>query len=379
MKQSIDTNSLRATVGIARAATMARPPVPAEWFDVGFEVFSEVDAVRAAVSAEYHTAEPASVVRSATYELHVLVNADLAADVRATGEIRACTAVESFAGWWYSSWTTEDGFHVLASGVGYAWQHVLVTEDFRSWVLIGDIIPGAAVATARILRELVREHLVQRGALMFHAGGCVLPDGSGIMLPGHSGAGKTTASVQVAATGGRCVATDRLLVLRDLDADKWWMIGLPSTTRLGRGAVQALEINDSSGLARHRDNGPALAPGGKISLTNREVAELVGGGFVSGVRLDRIVVLSADGSDRPLWADPADPLSAVLDHALVPDPAYRTQWLSPGAEVESADSLRDALRELVADVPVHLLRWTPSRHCDRATPTLFVPNEENLT
>ncbi|MFI6776089.1 hypothetical protein [Nocardia sp. NPDC050412] len=340
-------------------------------------MFTEVDEVRAAVAAEYHVTEPSAVARSVAYELHLWIDADLAARARSTGETRRRVAVESFTDWWYNSWTTEDGFRVLASGEGYAWKHLLITDDFQSWVLIGDEVHGAAVSTARVLRELVRERLVQRGALMFHAGGGVLPDGSAVMLPGDSGAGKTSGSVQIAAAGGRCVATDRLLVLWDAEAETWWMVGLPSTTRLASGAFRALGIDDTRRLGQHRDNSAATASGSKISLTNGEVAELIGGGFVSGVRVDRIVVLVADGSELPVCAEAVDPLSAVLQHALVPDPAYRTHWLSPGTGVESAELLRDTLRGLVADVPVYELRWTPSLHCDRATAALLVPNAEN--
>lgn len=367
----------------------ASRPLTLSWFDLRLEVDTDLDNVRAEIAAQHEVIE-AALPPSSGYRLRLIIDPDLVARVRSDGAGRPSTAVESFAGWWYETWPREGGGRVLAAGEGHEWNHVLITEDFRSWTVAGATVSGAAVAVGRLLRELIREDLVRRGALMFHAGAAVLPDGRAVMLPGDAGAGKTSSVVRVAEAGGCAVATDRLLLLPPGGSTGtsagWWMVGLPSTTRLGAGAVAALGLAPRlAGEARPGRSRPdwlaSLAEHGrlpdrsrsadKLSLGNMEVRALVGGGFVSAAPLDGIVVLRANGAPQPTLTHPAEPLAAVETHLLVPDPAYRTHWLSVRPFREDPATARSALRRLVADVPVRELCWSPTRDCDRFTAPLL--------
>ncbi|MFJ8823130.1 hypothetical protein ACIREE_15235 [Streptomyces sp. NPDC102467] len=358
------------------------------WFDLRLEVVTGLDGVRAEIAAQHEVLDAAGGSRT-DRRVTLVIDPGLVERVRSGGTERPSASVESFAGWWYETWPGEGGGRVLASGEGQEWDHVLLTEDFLSWTVVGTTVDGAAVAVGRLLRELIREDLVRRGALMFHAGAAVLPGGRAVMLPGDAGAGKTSSAVRVAEAGGQVVATDRLLLLPPGGAGGsggWWMVGLPSTTRLGAGAVAALglapRLAGEAALGRSRPDwlaslarsgvlNEASRSAGKLSLSNRDVRTLVGGGFLSAAPLDQIVVLRAQDIARPEATHFADPLAAVEAHLLVPDPAYRTHWLAARPFREDAAAARRALGRLVADVPVRQLSWSPARHCDGATASLL--------
>jgi len=373
------------------------------WFDLRLEVVTDLDSVRAEIAAQHEVLDTAHG-SCPDRRVRLVIDPHLVERVRAGGAGRRSALVESFAGWWYETWPGEGAGRVLASGEGQEWDHVLLTEDFRSWTVIGAAVEGAAVAVGRLLRELIREDLVRRGALMFHAGAAVLPDGRAVMLPGDAGAGKTSSAVRVAEAGGHVVATDRLLLLPPGSTGStgspgsagspggtgssggWWMVGLPSTTRLGAGAVAALGLaprlvgEAASGrsrpdwltsLARSGELSDASLSAGKLSFSNKEVRTLVGGGFMSAAPLDQIVVLRAQDIAQPETARLAEPLGAIEDHLLVPDPAYRTHWLAARPFREDPVTARQALGRLVADVPVRQLSWSPARHCDGSTASLL--------
>ncbi|MFD4543089.1 hypothetical protein [Streptomyces bauhiniae] len=369
-------------------AEVAAPPVTVSWFDLRLEVVTAVDGVRAEIAAQHEVLDAAPGSRT-DHRVTLVIDPGLVERVRSAGAGRPSTAVESFAGWWYETWPGDGAGRVLASGAGQEWGHVLLTEDFVSWTVVGAAVDGAAVAVGRLLRELIREDLVRRGALMFHAGAAVLPDGRAVMLPGDAGAGKTSSAVRVAEAGGRVVATDRLLLLPPGGArgpHGWWMVGLPSTIRLGAGAVGALGLASRlmggtpagrsrpdwlAELARSGVLDEGSRSAGKLSLANKEVRTLVGGGCVSAAPLDGIVELRAQDVVRPKPTCPAEPLGAVEAHLLVPDPAYRTHWLAARPFREEPSAARRALERLVADVPVRRLSWSPARHCDGATASLL--------
>ncbi|MET9498473.1 hypothetical protein [Streptomyces sp. NPDC006552] len=369
-------------------AEVAAPPVTVSWFDLRLEVVTALDGVRAEIAAQHEVLDAAPRSRT-DHRVTLVIDPGLVERVRSAGAGRPSTSVESFAGWWYETWPGEGAGRVLASGEGQEWDHVLLTEDFVSWTVVGAAVDGAAVAVGRLLRELIREDLVRRGALMFHAGAAVLPDGRAVMLPGDAGAGKTSSAVRVAEAGGRVVATDRLLLLPPGGArgpHGWWMVGLPSTTRLGAGAVAALglasQLMGEASVGRSRPDwlaelarsgvlSESSRSAGKLSLANKEVRTLVGGGCLSAAPLDGIVELRAQDVVRPEPTRPANPLGALETHLLVPDPAYRTHWLAARPFREDPSAARRALARLVAEVPVRQLRWSPARHCDDATASLL--------
>ncbi|GAA4955413.1 hypothetical protein GCM10023238_22550 [Streptomyces heliomycini] len=95
----------------------------------------------------------------------------------------------------------EDGAFVLVSQEGHEFPHALITTDFLTWEIVTAHEHELGLVVTRTMRELVREHFVDRGALMLHGAAAVLPDGTGVVLAGPSGAGKTSASVQLAPRG----------------------------------------------------------------------------------------------------------------------------------------------------------------------------------
>jgi hypothetical protein len=82
-------------------------------------------------------------------------------------------------------------------------------------------------------------------------------------------------------------------------------------------------------------------------------------------------VLRAHDARAPKLTRPAEPLAALEAHQLVPDPAYRTHWLSARPFQEDPATAHATLRRLVADVPVRELCWNPPQDCDHSTASLL--------
>ncbi|MER5431782.1 hypothetical protein [Streptomyces sp. NPDC002588] len=379
------------------ARTAGRHAVHLEWFRTRLRLFSDLPDATDYLVAQHHVVGPPVPAgdppppRAPAPALHLTADARLLDVVRGTASGQRITGRESFTGWWYDCWRAGDGVFVLSSGRGHESEHALLTTDFRSWALVGahpGPLPGTA---ARTIRELVREDLLAEGALMMHASAAVLPDGRGLVMVGGSGAGKTSAAVRVARARGRCVATDRLLLLPD-GAD-WIAVGLPMSTRLGVGALRALGVTDDllrRPLIRHRAGAPSPAssagarsadPRAKLSLSNEEVFDVIGGGFVSATRVDRVVVLRACATAMPRLSTltPAEAVPALREEALLPDPAYRSRWLAHDPRPEPATWTLGHLSALAADVPVAELRWDPHLHCDEQTHNRLAPRGRRTT
>ncbi|GAA2264923.1 hypothetical protein GCM10010145_43640 [Streptomyces ruber] len=284
------------------------------------------------------------------------------------GELAARPATEhreSYAGWWYGCHRREDGAFVLVSGEGHEFSHALITADFLAWEIIAAHEHELGLVVTRTMRELVREHFVRRGALMLHGAAAVLPDGTGVVLAGPSGAGKTSASVQLARSGGYCVATDRCLLLADGPA--WVVVGLPLSTRLTQEAAAGLGIEpgEKSRLIRHGEAAVRRPdPKNKISLSNEEMRRLAGVEFVASARIDGLVLLENTGADAP-HSSPvpgADAVAALAEHILVPDTAYRGRWLSADPSPEPAGDVKGRIGELAAAVPARRGAWTPATY-----------------
>ncbi|MEU8825707.1 hypothetical protein [Streptomyces sp. NPDC048636] len=272
---------------------------------------------------------------------------------------------ESYAGWWYDCHRSEDGTFVIVSAEGHEFPHALVTTDFRTWEIVAAREHELGLVVTRTIRELVREHFVDRGALMLHGAAAVLPNGTGLVLAGLSGAGKTSTAVQIARAGGYCVATDRSLLLSD---DRGWtVVGLPMSTRLTREAALGLGIapDERDNLIRHGEAAVRRPdPRGKLSLSNEEIHRLAGVEFTASSRIDQLVVLENTGTPRPLSRPlaAAEAVTALAEHFLVPDTVYRGRWLSADPSPESAGDLMGRLRALAAAVPARHGAWTPATY-----------------
>ncbi|MEK8173310.1 hypothetical protein NKH77_43700 [Streptomyces sp. M19] len=266
------------------------------WHDLLFRVRSEIPETVAYLKGQ-HVAEPARGQRATTR-----IDIEAVRSPESLRELRAVpppsTASRTRAG---GTGATGPRTGVRARlGRGHEIAHALRTRDFRSWRIVTAHEGELGLVATRTVRELVREHFTARGALMLHGAAAVLPDGTGLVLAGLSGAGKTSTAVQVARTGGSCVATDRVLLLPDPDG--WTAVGLPMSTRLTAEAAIALGISpDAKGsLIRHGEAAMRRPdPKNKISLSNEEMLRLAGVRFTAATRIDRLMLLENSGAARP--------------------------------------------------------------------------------
>ncbi|MDJ1130759.1 hypothetical protein [Streptomyces iconiensis] len=332
------------------------------WHDVLFRVRSEVPEAVGYVRSQHRlaTAPPARAV--ARIDVRAVRSREQLEELSAA---QATEHRESYAGWWYRCHRDEEGAYVLVSDGGHEFAHALRTPDFRSWEVVTAQAGELGLVVTRTVRELVREHFVGRGALMLHGAAAVLPDGTGLVLAGSSGAGKTSIAVQAARAGGSCVATDRVLLLPDGPA--WIAVGLPMSTRLTAEAALTLGIapGRSDSLIRHGEAAVRRPdPKGKISLSNEEMYRLAGVEFTTATRVDQLMLLENTGVVRPVTRPlPAAEAGAALrEHILVPDTAYRSRWLAADPRPEPAGQLAAALRHLVGALPARHSAWTPATH-----------------
>ncbi|GAB2962942.1 hypothetical protein [Streptomyces heilongjiangensis] len=332
------------------------------WRDLELRVRAEAPEVLGYVSSQHRLAREEPDRAATRIDIEAVSSPSRLAELAARP---ATERRESYAGWWYGCHRNEDGAFVLVSQEGHEFSHALITTDFLTWEIVTAHEHELGLVVTRTMRELVREHFVDRGALMLHGAAAVLPDGTGVVLAGPSGAGKTSASVQLARAGGHCVATDRCLLLPD--GPEWAVVGLPLSTRLTREAAAGLGIapGETDRLIRHGEAAVRRPdPKGKISLSNEEMRRLAGVEFLASARIDMLVLLDNTGAPRPLSGPLAEDeaVAALAEHILVPDTAYRGRWLSADASPEPAGDVKDRLRELAAAVPARHATWTPATY-----------------
>lgn len=354
-----------------------------DWFTTAVRVHTPFPAVHDYVAGQHHITVPAFPTPPSRepVDLYALADSGLLSALRSLPRAHGAGRRESFRGWWYECHETPDGALALLAGEGHEINHALLTRDFREWAVVAARPEQLGLVVTRTVRELVREDLLGQGALMLHAAAAVLPDGTGVLLAGASGAGKTSAAVRVAQAGGRCVGTDRTFLLRR--GGRWLAVGLPMSTRLARGSADALGVAEGlGGRTPIRAEGHRLAQV-KLSLSNAEVHELVGGGFTPAAAVGRLIVLDAAGSAEPrVVALPASEAKKALgEHLLVPDPAYRSRWLAPDPAPERTLGTEDELFAATSQVPALGVAWDPASHCDEHTARLLsgVPASSEVT
>ncbi|MGW2108901.1 hypothetical protein [Streptomyces sp. NPDC001948] len=366
-------------------------PVPVRWFTSALQVHTNSRRTRAYVASQHHVvAHPsfAPAVLPVT-DLYAVADPALLGIIRSAAVGRPVSRRESFRGVWYACWKTGGDGAVMLVDDGHAYQHALLTRDFRSWAVVGDRREDLGPVVSRTVRELVREDLLRRGAVTFHGAAAELAGGGGgVLLAGASGAGKTSAAIRVGRGGGRAVGTDRSFLL------EWGgtriLVGLPESTRLSVGSAEAMGIARAlrerspirglnpfaQGGTDRSGEGPRTAKEPKVSLSNAEVHELLGCGFVAATPADSLVVLESmpHASPRLDDLDPAEAVAALRPHLLAPDPDYRSRWLTaePGSEAPEAATAR--LSALVDGRPVRRLVWDPALHCDDTVAQLLSPD-----
>lgn len=255
--------------------------------------------------------------------------------------------------------------------------HAFVGLEDGRWLAVFRGEPSGLVVT-RLVRELVREDLLQRDALMFHGAGALTRTGLGVFLVGNSGAGKTSSSLRLAAGGGHVLGTDRALVV-PVD-DGWWVAGLPTSTRLGLGAVRAFGLLDQLSAAApirainpFNPDLPHQSYLGmkekKVSLANGEVAALLGSLFTAAAPLHRVLVLQAGPRDifRREIIEPCAARHLLTEHLMEPDADYPDRWVRREPAPPRPQRLAELIDRLVAQVEVERVVWSPPVHCDEET------------
>jgi hypothetical protein len=341
------------TVDVLDPATWRRPGWPGQllrWDDWAALVTSPHQAFVAHLAAQFHTVEAAA---RAVEQVPVTAVVDPArtravADLAPAGGERR----EAFAASFYRVVEHESGMRIWVAEAGHDGRHAMLRSPAGDWLLVADTLPELRQLGVRTLRELVRERCVAAGALMFHASAAA-PDGAGaVLFAGMEGVGKTTLAVQVARSGGRCVASDRTMVAGCCCCLR--AIGLPTTTRLGREAAAAWHVARAL-IGR--------AGSGKVALSNQEALNELGCGYVAALPLRAVCVVSLAAPGAPAVAGAAGPADvALLERTLLrPDDAYRSFWLADGAR-EPACASNEAVAALVSAVPTLSLVWDPRAH-----------------
>jgi len=357
------------------------------WFGIRVRIHADDATVTDYVAKQFATAEdsecrpPEATVRNRN--VHVRRHAGLLDDLVELGHRHGTVGRRSFKTEVYQQVHGLNDRTVLLKDL-LAPDHAFVGSGDGAWLVVCRGEPSGLVVT-RLVRELVRDDLLDRGALMFHGAGALTSDGVGVLLAGHSGTGKTSAALRLAGGGGRVLGTDRTLLVPS--ADRWWIVGLPTSTRLGVGAVSAFGILDRlrqiaplRAINPFNPDIPEQSYAGmrepKVSLGNGEVEELLGTRFAPAAPATRLVVLEPGAPEtfrrRRLSASAAR--RALVEHLMDPDPDYPDLWLHPRQPAECPGAFErttERMRLLVSDVAVDRVAWTPRIHCDERVAELI--------
>jgi len=123
----------------------------------------------------------------------------------------------------------------------------------------------ASILTS-VAREIWRREVENLGGVIIHAGCAALADGTGVLIAGPKGAGKTSALLSLGSCGATIVENDRTaLFLRD---GRIYGTSVPITIRIGRGTLRGLGI-----LAGLPEAAADRIYKRKIGFTRRQLAE----------------------------------------------------------------------------------------------------------
>ena len=230
------------------------------------------------------------------------------------------TVAKGFLGKSLYTWHDSNGSHWLDPG--RCW--IRRSEDF----VIG-IDPSAEEAVfepARLLREVVVQKVLAAGAIKLKGNVVVTENGSGILILGDKGSGKTLATLNELLAGGAFVGNSRVLVKCNSGTVEG--IGLPITIRIGEDTIKTID-----GLARWYSGYPESSQLKiasydeqvgikKIELTPKELAASLRVRIIPSVVLKQVWYLTRETKDSP------DVFEKVLKKSLInTDPAFPAFWL----------------------------------------------------
>jgi hypothetical protein len=224
----------------------------------------------------------------------------------------------------------------------------------------------------RLAAEIMRGQLAGYGGVELHAAAVSLAAGRAVALVGGSGSGKTTAALVLGAQGRLC-SGDRVTLLSTNSGVR--LAAYPDALRLGFGTAQALgadEILCTRPLLRPQDfrtpaggiDDECWRPGSrrKISLTRREVEELLGIPVGSVGPLTDLVVLRRAGDAGPARLTrmpPSEALAAVAAQDMRLRAEYQP-WLRAGDSDGTPPADRGLLSRILGSLRVWSLDWIPS-------------------
>lgn len=243
--------------------------------------------------------------------------------------------------------------------IGWNGRHALVV-----------VHPGVARPerlAVRVARELIMRWHENRHAIVFHAAGVARRD-RGLLIAGHSGAGKTTSLLLAADRGGTLLSNDRMIV--SPVPGRWTLVGVPLPVRIGRATIEGIpklrRFLGGAELARPQLLGqdPALLPiefasSKKIELTPRELATVLGGSLACAAPLHAIVLPELGQDERSAWCERAsvEHARAVLEASCFTpeDETWLSPWLLPrrASRALLAETARATCEALAASVPAY--------------------------
>lgn len=254
----------------------------------------------------------------------------------------------------YRVWITEEQEVLLPE---HAPDHVITaTPDLL--VIAAEQSRTAASIGTRVVRQLIiRGGEVQSGQCVHAA--TVDIDGHGVLIGGHSGAGKTTVLTHlIKEHGARPVSNDRT-VLIPIGDKRWQAIGVPLAWRYtpdsidGSPALAAALTDFEPRRGRHLVDG-------KIELTPGEISNLFGRPTVPITEIQRIVILTR--SSTPPAAKPhMEFLRQHLDFGT--EDFFAEDWLNLRSHtrvygLKSTTSRHAFWSRLAKTLPVRTLTWT---------------------
>ncbi|MFE7277381.1 hypothetical protein [Streptomyces sp. NPDC057623] len=248
--------------------------------------------------------------------------------------------------------------------------HAFVRKGRDDWLVLredhgtdrhGPARPGLLRPAEILAGELLNATLAGLGGTTVHASAAHRPTTAPhlphvSLFSGHSGTGKSTLALALAASGGSFIAGDRSVLLPG--RDRWHVVGAAVAARFGRGTLRAAGHAERVGAApllRHGDTAfDALpSPAAKALLTQTELRRLLETDTSAGGPLARIVLLQRSTRKTPtVTAVPPDEAAAMLQPHLLPT-------FAPWWERSSAPSDRSMTR---LPVPALLVRWDPLTH-----------------
>ncbi|MGK5630564.1 hypothetical protein [Streptomyces sp. URMC 123] len=240
---------------------------------------------------------------------------------------------------------------------------VLVVRSDRGLVCVSTTHPYGHLNFARQLREYGYRRAEDGHWVGFHASCAQLPDGSGALIVGRSGAGKSTVALALATlegTAGGFVANDRVMIEAGPGADGAGpprAVAMPVPIRLNAGTVNALGLSSAVRwkLLRpqpdYRTSDWARFGGGaKLSVLAEEWHHRTGTRLVDEVRPGVVVLPRARPTGVPLTVRAADPELArrmLTEQCMMPDDeTFVEDWL--GLRTSDRATLLDTARRAVA-------------------------------